>query len=59
MKYLFFTVLILFIYRTLFRPKVIVEHRHIYDKPNEKKSEKKSEKKNNKLGDLTDYEEVK
>ena len=55
MKYLFFTVLILFIYRTLFRPKVIVEHRHIYDKPKEKKSEKK----NNKLGDLTDYEEIK
>ena len=54
MKFLFYIVLILFLYRTLFRPKVIVEHRHIHDKkPNE------PNKKNNKLGEFTDYEEVK
>lgn len=56
-KFLFYIVLILFIYRTLFRPKVIVEHRHYYDKPEEKKNGKG--KINNKLGDYTDYEEVK
>ena len=54
MKYLFYIVLILFLYRTLFRPKVIVEHRHINDKkPQDAKP------KTNKLGDFTEYEEIK
>ncbi len=58
MKYIFLTVLILFLYRVLFRPKVIVEHRHFYDK---KPNDAAPRKKNNteKLGDFTDYEEIK
>ncbi len=52
LKYLFYIVVILFLYRTLFRPKVIVEHRHFYDKKNPK-----PKKTNN--NDFTDYEEVK
>ena len=54
LKFLFYIVLILFIYRTLFRPKVIVEHRHFYDK---KTPEKKTIKRD-KMGDYTDYEEI-
>jgi hypothetical protein len=54
MKYLFYIVLILFLYRALFRPKVLVEHRHFHDKKPDEKSPK-----NPKLGDYTDYEEVK
>jgi hypothetical protein len=50
MKYLFYIVLILFLYRALFRPKVIVEHRHFHDK---------KPKKNTKDVDYTDYEEIK
>lgn len=54
LKYLFYIVVVLFIYRTLFRPKVLIEHRHFHDKkPDEKKP------KPNKLGEYTDYEEVK
>ena len=55
MKFLFYIVVIIFLYRVLFRPKVIVEHRHLYDK---KTPEKKSVK-SNKMGDYTDYEEIK
>jgi hypothetical protein len=55
MKFLFYIVLILFLYRALFRPKVVVEHRHFYD--DEKQNKKKPNKP--KLGDFTDYEEVK
>ena len=55
MKFLFYIVVIIFLYRVLFRPKVIVEHRHLYDK---KTPEKKSVK-SDKMGDYTDYEEVK
>jgi uncharacterized membrane protein YfcA len=52
MKYIFYIVLIAFIYRVIFRPKVIIEHRHIHDKkPKENPPQKK--------GDFTDYEEVK
>lgn len=53
-KFLFYIVLILFIYRTLFRPKVIVEHRHFYDK----KTPEKKNIKRDKMGDYTDYEEI-
>jgi hypothetical protein len=52
MKYLFYIVVIAFIYRALFQPKVIVEHRHFTDKkPDEKKKRPDAE--------LTDYEEIK
>ncbi len=54
MKYLFYIVLIIFLYRVLFRPKVIIEHRHVHDKKPEEKSKQK-----NKLGDYTDFEEIK
>lgn len=54
MKYIFYIVLLVFLYRVFFRPKVIVEHRHIHDK---KPAEKKQS--NNKFGDYTDYEEIK
>jgi uncharacterized membrane protein YfcA len=54
-KYLFYIVLILFIYRTLFRPKILIEHRHVHDK----KPDDKKKPNTNKLGDYTDYEEVK
>jgi uncharacterized membrane protein YfcA len=54
-KYLFYIVLILFIYRTLFRPKILIEHRHVHDK----KPEDKKKPNTNKLGDYIDYEEVK
>jgi hypothetical protein len=47
LKYLFYIVLILFLYRALFRPKVIVEHRHFFDK------------KNTNNDDFSDYEEIK
>ena len=54
LKYLFYIVVVLLIYRTLFRPKVLIAHRHFHDKkPDEKKP------KPNKLGEYTDYEEVK
>jgi|GEM_PF-1183641 len=52
LKYLFYIVLILFLYRALFRPKVIVEHRHFFDKKNPK-----PKKTNN--DDFSDYEEIK
>lgn len=54
MKFLFYIVVILFIYRALFRPKVIVEHRHYYDKPKDKTPDKPK-----KIGDFIDYEEIK
>jgi hypothetical protein len=56
MKYIFLTVIILFIYRVIFRPKVIVEHRHFYDKKPDDTTRKKNTEK---LGDYTDYEEIK
>ena len=54
MKYLFYIVLIIFLYRVLFRPKVIIEHRHLHDKKPKDDSKLKT-----KLGDYTDYEEIK
>lgn len=52
LKYLFYIVLILFLYRALFRPKVIVEHRHFYDKKNPKPKKINTD-------DFSDYEEIK
>jgi hypothetical protein len=52
MKYAFYLALLIFLYRVLFSPKIVVEHRHIHDK-------KPDDKKSNKLGDFTDFEEVK
>jgi hypothetical protein len=54
MKYLFYIVVIAFIYRVIFRPKVIVEHRHISDK-----KPKSSSTKQRPDAELTDYEEIK
>ena len=54
MKYLFYIVVIAFIYRVIFRPKVIVEHRHFSDKkPDEKQKRPRPD------AELTDYEEIK
>ena len=54
MKYLFYIVVIAFIYRVIFRPKVIVEHRHFTDKkPDEKQKKQRPD------AELTDYEEIK
>ena len=54
MKYLFYIVVIMFIYRTLFRPKIIVEHRHVSDKkPNDNIKKQRPD------AELTDYEEIK
>ena len=54
MKYLFYIVVIMFIYRTLFRPKIIVEHRHFSDKkPIDNKEKQRPD------AELTDYEEIK
>ena len=54
MKYLFYIVVIAFIYRVLFRPKVIVEHRHITDKkPNGNKGKQRPD------AEIADYEEIK
>ena len=54
MKYLFYIVVIAFIYRTLFRPKIIIEHRHITDKkPDDKQKRQRPD------AELTDYEEIK
>ena len=54
MKYLFYIVVIMFIYRVLFRPKVIVEHRHITDK-----KPKNDNQKQRPDAELTDFEEIK
>jgi hypothetical protein len=51
MKYLFYLALLIFLYRVLFRPKIIIEHRHLHDK--------EPKKTNRKIGDFTDYEELK
>jgi hypothetical protein len=53
MKYIFLTVLILFIYRVFFRPKVVVEHRHFYGKkPTD------SDSKNRVNAEPADYEDI-
>jgi hypothetical protein len=52
MKYMFYLAILALIYRAFMRPKVVVEHRHFYDK---------KLKNNTRLNDaeLTDYEEIK
>ena len=52
MKYVFYLALLIFLYRVLFRPKIVIEHRHIHDNNKEGNKSKK-------LGDFTDYEEIK
>jgi hypothetical protein len=51
MKFLFYLALLAVIYRVFMQPKVIVEHRHFYDKKPKKDARLDSE--------LTDYEEIK
>lgn len=54
MKYLLYLAIIAVIYRAFFRPKVIVEHRHFYDKkPKDDRSKGSSNV------ELADYEEIK
>ena len=50
-KDLLYIILLIFLYRAFFRPKVVVEHRHYYDKKTDKKSKSKNE-------DFSDYEEI-
>ncbi len=52
MKYLFYLAVIALIYRVFMRPKVIVEHRHFYDK-------KPKDDKPSSNAELADYEDVK
>lgn len=52
MKYLFYLAVIALIYRVFMRPKVIVEHRHFYDK--KPKVDKPSSN-----AELADYEDIK
>ncbi|MDZ7881097.1 MAG: hypothetical protein U5L45_25750 [Saprospiraceae bacterium] len=54
MKYIFYLALLAVIYRVFMRPKVIVEHRHFYDK---KKLKSEDTRRND--AELTDYEEIK
>lgn len=52
MKYILYLAILALIYRAFMRPKVIVEHRHFYDKkPKEDTKGSKAE--------LADYEEIK
>jgi hypothetical protein len=51
MKYLFYLAILAFIYRAFMRPKVVVEHRHFYEKKPKNDKQIQSE--------LTDYEEIK
>ena len=51
MKYIFYLIILAVIYRVFMQPKVIVEHRHFYDK------KPKADKSSN--AELTDYEEIK
>jgi hypothetical protein len=54
MKYLFYLAVIALIYRVFMRPKVIVEHRHFYDKKPKEDKDKPSSN-----AELADYEDVK
>jgi hypothetical protein len=56
MKYLFYLAVVMFLYRVVFRPKVVVEHRHFYDKKKEEEPKLKPKKK---ADDYTDFEEIK
>lgn len=51
-KDLLYLVLLIFLYRTFFRPKNIVQHHHHYEKKTNKAAKPKNE-------DFTDYEEIK
>ncbi len=51
MKFLFYLAILAVIYRVFMQPKVVVEHRHFYDKKPKKDKQIESE--------LTDYEEIK
>jgi hypothetical protein len=53
MKYIFYLALLAVIYRYFMRPKVIVEHRHFYDKKKVKSDTRRID------SELTDYEEIK
>ena len=53
MKYIFYLALLAVIYRYFMRPKVIVEHRHFYDKKKLKDDARRND------AELTDYEEIK
>ena len=52
MKFILYAVIILVIYRFFFSPKIVIEHKHFYDKKN--KDDKKRPD-----AELTDYEEIK
>ena len=57
-KFLFYAIALIFLYRSLFGQKIIVEHRYKSDfwsrkpKPNNDKPQRKD-------GEYTDYEEIK
>jgi hypothetical protein len=53
MKYIFYLAVLAVIYRAFMRPKVIVEHRHFYDKKKVKSDSRRID------SELTDYEEIK
>ncbi|MFM2268236.1 MAG: hypothetical protein RL757_1677 [Bacteroidota bacterium] len=56
MKYLFYGILLMVLYRLFFKQTIVVEHRHFYDE----KSDKKRIQGNKKKGDdYVEYEEVK
>ena len=52
MKYILYLAILAVIYRAFFRPKVIVEHRHFYDKKPKDDNRRHD-------AELTDYEEIK
>ncbi len=54
MKYIFYLAILAVIYRVFMQPKVVVEHRHFYDK--KPKDDKPSPSSN---AELADYEDVK
>jgi hypothetical protein len=53
MKYIFYLAVLAVVYRAFMRPKVIVEHRHFYDKKKVKSDTRHID------SELTDYEEIK
>jgi hypothetical protein len=52
MKFIFYLALLAVIYRVFMQPKVIVEHRHFYEKKPKKDTPSID-------SELTDYEEIK
>jgi hypothetical protein len=53
MKYIFYLAVLAFIYRAFMRPKVIVEHRHFYDKKKGGSDTRRID------AESADYEEIK